>query len=172
MNQKTQQRFDGRATCGDGASTGEDTLRLIASLEAPEGLEERIHEALGRERDEGRQRVRVLAWPRRLRTDAAWTKAAAAAAIVCVVAGGSWGVYSRVEQPAKAIAMPAHMAAPGSFSGADAMRVPEMLNRPALKQPAKAHPAHGKTVKKGAARSGEKGAGAKTTEPAAAQTKP
>jgi hypothetical protein len=67
-------------------------------------------------------------------------RTAAAAAIVFVVAGGGWGVYTRVEhnQPAKVIVMPARMPAPGGFSGAGAMRTPLTLPGPAAPQPAKA----------------------------------
>jgi len=123
-------------------SQAEETLRLIASLPAPEGLEDHVHAALRaaprRERVMGRGRV--LAWPRAIRPESSWMRSAAAAAIVFVVAGGGWGVYTRVEQnqPAKVIVMPARMPAPGGFSGAGAMRTPLTLPGPAAPQPAKA----------------------------------
>jgi hypothetical protein len=61
-------------------------------------------------------------------------RSAAAAAIVFVVVGGGWGVYSRVQQPqaAKVITMPARVAAPGGFSNAGAMRTPNTLNGPVV----------------------------------------
>ncbi len=133
----------------DGANTGEDTLRVIASLPAPEGLEERVHDALRTAPRQGR----VLAWPLVLRSDAAWVRATAAAAIVMVVAGGGWGVYSRIQpwQPAKAPAVPAKMGAVGEFSGAGAMRSPQTLKPPVVSlQPksAKPHTARKKAQKK------------------------
>ncbi len=124
------------------ASSTEETLRLVASLPAPEGLEDRIHKVL---RSAPRRSV-VLSWPAKnlLRRD--WMRAAAAAAIAFVVAGGGWGVYSRVQhgQPA----MPAHVTAPGGFSGAGAIRTPQTLDGPIVSHPAKMQPAQPKTSKK------------------------
>src|SRR5580700_10861057 len=88
----------------------EETLRLIANLPAPDGLEDRVRAVL----NVMPRRSRVLAWPRAFRAESGWMRGAAAAAIVFVVAGGGWGVYTRVEstqmeqnQPAKVIVMPA-----------------------------------------------------------------
>jgi len=136
----------------DRANTGEETLRLIAGLPAPQGLEERVHEALRTVPRQGR----VLAWPMVLRADAAWVRATAAAAIVMIVAGGGWGVYSRIQpwQPAKGLAAPARVGAMGEFSGADAKRSPQSLQLPVVSAPAKSavpHPSQKKTHKKGAA---------------------
>ena len=144
----------------------EETLRLVASLPAPEGLEDHVHAALraAPRRDRALDRGRVLAWPRAIRPESGWMRTAAAAAIVFVVAGGGWGVYMRVEhnQPAKVIVMPARMPgriqAPGGFSGAGAMRTPLTLPGPAAPQPvkssepAKADAAETKAAKKPAAR--------------------
>ena len=96
------------------SSPAEETLRLIASLPAPKGLEERVQTAL----DAAPRRGQVLAWPRTLRPESSWMRSAAAAAIVFVVAGGGWGVYTRVEQsqPAKVIVMPARMPAIGALA--------------------------------------------------------
>jgi hypothetical protein len=119
-------------------SPAEETLRLIASLPAPDGLEDRVNAALSA----AARRGRVLVWPRAIRPESGWMRTAAAAAIVFVVAGGGWGVYMRVEQenqPAKVIVMPARMPAPGGFSGAGAMRTPLTLPGPAAPQPAKAN---------------------------------
>ncbi len=136
----------------DRASTGEDTLRLIASLAAPEGLEERVRVALRTAPRQGR----VLAWPFALRADAPWVRATAAAAIVMVVAGGGWGVYSRIQpwQPAKAPVAPARVGTISGFSGASAVRSPQTLQPPVVSAPPKSaqpHPAQKKTHKKGAA---------------------
>jgi hypothetical protein len=81
-------------------------------------------------------------------------RSAAAAAIVFVVAGGGWGVYTRVEQnqPAKVIVMPVRMPAQGGFGGAGAIRTPQTLPGPkapqAVKVSPEAAPAPAKTAKK------------------------
>jgi hypothetical protein len=64
-------------------------------------------------------------------------RSAAAAAIVFVVAGGGWGIYSRVQKPQSAtvIVMP-HPGAPGGFSNAGAMHTPKTLNGPVVAHPA------------------------------------
>ena len=122
--------------------TGEDTLRLIAQLPSPEGLEDRVQAQLRA----APRRARVLSWPAALRSDSPWMRSAAAAAIVFVVAGGGWGVYSRVQppQPARVIVMPPRVAAPGSFSSAAAIRTPNTLNGPVVAIPATKKPAEAK----------------------------
>jgi hypothetical protein len=81
-------------------------------------------------------------------------RSAAAAAIVFVVAGGGWGVYTHVEQnqPAKVIVMPARMPAIGGFGGAGAIRTPQTLPGPKAPQAVKVNsetsPARLKTAKK------------------------
>ncbi len=109
------------------------TLRLIANLPAPEGIQDRVHARLR----SAPRTARILEWPAALRSDSAWMRSAAAAAIAFVVVGGGWGVYSRV-QPNKVIAMPPHVAAPGGFSNAGAMRTPKTLNGPVLEHLANA----------------------------------
>jgi hypothetical protein len=128
------------------SGAGDETMRLIAGLPAPAGLEDRVHTALR----VPPRRARVLAWPNRLNPQNGWMRTAAAAAIVFVVVGGGWGVYSRVQrnQPAKIIAMPAHMPAAGGFSTAGAMRTPQTLPGPVAPQPTKANPAQPKKNKK------------------------
>lgn len=123
---------------GPGSGDPGDTLRLIANLPPPEGLEERVKSKLRVKADADQ----VLPWPTDLMggrnwSNNLWARGAAAAAIVFVVAGGSWGVYSRV-QPAsapKAIALP-HVQTSGGFSTAGAMRTPQTLNGPQVKRPA------------------------------------
>lgn len=128
------------------ASPAEETLRLLAKLPAPAGLEKRVQSAL----DAAPRRGRVLAWPRTLRPNSGWMRGAAAAAIVFVVAGGGWGVYTRVElnQPAKVIVMPARMPAIGGFGGAGAIRTPQTLPGPKAPQPATKALVPAKTAKK------------------------
>ena len=124
---------------GSGLSSAEITLRLIADLPAPAGLEERIHAGL----QAAPRRGRVLAWPAVLRLDSAWMRTAAAAAIVSVVVGGGWGIYAHVQpsQSAKGVAAPPHVASPvGGFSSAGAMRTPNTLNGPVAPQPATTKP--------------------------------
>lgn len=81
----------------DTVESAEDTLRVIASLPAPEGLTDRVNTRLGT----APRTARLLSWTP---TSGGWgyssaMRGAAAAAIVCVVAGGGWRIYSRV-QPA------------------------------------------------------------------------
>jgi len=133
----------------DQASTGEVTLRLIASLAAPEGLEERVRVALRTAPRGGR----VLGWPR---ADSSWVRTAAAAAIVMVVAGGGWGVYSHIQpwQAVKNPVIPAKVGSAGGFSNADAKRVPQTLQPPVVSSVPKAvgqHQLPKKTRKKNAA---------------------
>jgi hypothetical protein len=118
-----------------GHNSGEDTLRLIASLPAPAGLEERVHKALRAAPRSGR----VLLWPAGFRAKAMmesnWMRAAAAAAIVFVVVGGGWGVYSRVQPgPAgKVIVMPQIVPGSGGISGAGAIRTPLTIPGPKIR---------------------------------------
>jgi len=119
--------------------SGEETLRLIASLPAPSGLEERVYEALRASPGRGR----VLAWPGKFRSKVAlennWMRAAAAAAIVFVIVGGGWSVYTRVEpgRNGKVVVIPSRAPDSGGFSGAGAMRVPETLPGPSVTPPTK-----------------------------------
>jgi hypothetical protein len=132
----------------------EETLRLIANLPAPEGLEDRIKSVV----HTSPRTAKVLTWPTGLEQRQGWmqstlARGAAAAAIVMIVAGGGWSVYSRV-QPApqpKVIAMP-RITAPGGFQSAGTMRVPQTLNRPVLAHPRSVAP----TAKKPQSQSGKK----------------
>jgi hypothetical protein len=131
---------------GSGADSAEETLRLVASLPAPEGLEDRVYTALRKAPRE----ARVLSWPR----GAGWVhstiaRGTAAAVIVAMVAGGGWEVYSRVRpQPApRVIAMP-RVVAPGGFSSANAIRTPKTLDGPTLAHPLPATSQVHKSAKK------------------------
>jgi hypothetical protein len=127
--------------------SAEETLRVVAGLPAPAGLEDRLRAAIhlaniadSQRRENGSgpnvygndRRGRVLAWPSALKPQAGWMRTAAAAAIVFVVAGGGWGVYTRVEQnrPAKILVMPPRIGATGGLQGASAVRIPQTLTRP------------------------------------------
>jgi hypothetical protein len=125
MSYPTKNDFSRDSGVGD----AEAMLRLIAKLPAPEGLEDRVHAGL---RSASRS-ARVLAWPARFPASGEWVRAAAAAAIVFVVAGGGYGIYSRVQtrQPAQGIAGPG-IAAPGGFSEGGAIRRPQTLQGPVV----------------------------------------
>jgi hypothetical protein len=150
----------------------EETLRLIASLPAPRGLEERVHRAL-----RAAPRVsRVAAWPGLRGTGREWMRAAAAAAIVFVIAGGGWGVYRQVQprQRGNRITVAPHATA-GGFAGANAIRTPQTVNGPVLTHPLEAHPPAATSGKKKAPLSNgaKRSAAAKAAESSAAQsTKP
>jgi len=121
----------------------EATLRLIARLPAPDGLEDRVVAGL----KTAPRTARVLHWPAVLRPTGTWMRGAAAAAIVFVVAGGGWGIYTRVQptQPARVIAMPPRVGAGGGFSNAGAMRTPQTLNGPVIANPVAAQSGSDKT---------------------------
>jgi hypothetical protein len=147
-------RFTSSSDSGLKPSDVEATLRLIANLPAPEGLEDRVRAALRT----APRTARVLAWPTALGRGSAWMRTAAAAAIAVVVAGGGWGIYVRV-LPSQVIAMPQHAGASGGFSSAGAMRTPQTLNGPAA--PHAAAPAQAKTPSRSAQASARHGQAAK-----------
>jgi hypothetical protein len=126
-----------------GAIEAETTLRLIASLPAPEGIEDRVKAGV---RTADRQ-ASVVSWPNPLPGEARSTqvsamRAAAAAAIVFVVAGGGWEVYSHIRlAPAPtAVAAPARGevgvgGGSGGMSAAAARRMPKTLDGPVVAAP-------------------------------------
>jgi len=134
------------SNAGAGASGSfEETLRLVARLAPPEGLEERVQAGL--KAAPASSGARILAWPVEKRIEgfwlgSSWVRSAAAAAIVAVVIGGSWSVYSRVQsiQPVRAVTVPLHFYSQGGFSSAGAMRTPQTLNGPTVTHPALAAP--------------------------------
>jgi hypothetical protein len=138
---------------------GEETLRFLARLPAPDGLADRLHAALREgELSAGEEPGRFGRFVARLNfqiesrigalrlkfdPEKPWVRPLAAAAIVLVVVGGGWGVYAagRMGQRPAAAAMPAHMpAASGGFSSAGAVRTPVTLSSPAAAQPESAQP--------------------------------
>ena len=114
------------------ADSGEETLRIIASLPAPEGLVDRVQTRLRTAPRAGR----VLAWPMALA--GGWSygvvRGAAAAAIVCVVAGGGWRIYSRVQPgpSARVLVMPAPAGSARGFSLGGSVHTPDPARRPVL----------------------------------------
>jgi hypothetical protein len=110
----------------------EATLRLIASLPAPEGLPERVREGL--RTGASPRGARVLEWPVAARQGFDWLRGAAAAAIVGVVVGGAWWISANAPASGgSAVAVPVHVRPAGGFSNAGAMRTPHTLNGPVLK---------------------------------------
>jgi hypothetical protein len=124
-------------------SSMDTTLRLIARLAPPAGLEDRIHAGLRAEMHRNFKlempRARVLVWPASASTANRWLhssliRTAAAMAIVAVVLGGGWVISSRVQlaTTAKGGALPNRVAGPGGFSTAGAMRTPQTLHGPVV----------------------------------------
>jgi hypothetical protein len=141
MNRDQRTEIRDQETAASSSSDFEETLRLLAQLPVPEGLEERVEAGLRAAPHATTGKARILRWPVALRLESAWARAAAAAAIFALMIGGGWGVYSRVQpvQPARAIAVP--HAPGGGFSNAGAMRTPQTLNGPIVAPSATAQPA-------------------------------
>jgi hypothetical protein len=137
-----EMNYRGNGSSGNKSGSAEETLRLIAKLPAPDGLEERVIAGVRARRLAAPRGARILEFPGAPRLGGSWMRSAAAAAIVCVVVGGGWGVYSRVQQPqaAKVIVMPAHGAGQGGFSNSGAMRTPTTLNGPVVADPVVVQP--------------------------------
>jgi hypothetical protein len=126
----------------DRVRNAEETLRMIARMPAPQGLVDRVQAGL---RTAPRRSVFLNGSGFGLN---GWmysplVRGCAAAAIVLLVAGGGWSIYSRVQpsSSAKVIVMPARVGNSGGFSNAGAMRTPDTLNGPVLANPALANPA-------------------------------
>jgi hypothetical protein len=144
MRSTAQNPFD----ASPDANAYEETLRLIARLPAPEGIEERVqaglrgtglrarrHTASGKAASGSAvsSKATILHWPKAQQLESVWARTAAAAAIVFVVAGGGWCISSRIAPPPPqaAVALP-RVAARGGFSSAGAMRTPQTLNGPVV----------------------------------------
>ena len=109
----------------------EQTLKLIATISAPQGLEERVKAGIrSAHRSHG-----LLAFPSLPSPTENWFRAAAAAAIVFVVIGGGWGIYSRVPAAGPTAVAP-QMRPSNGFSNAGAVRVPQTLQAPVVSEPA------------------------------------
>ena len=134
MISSKQNDSDGNSRTAD----AEKTLRLIATLPAPDGIEERVKARLGA----APMRSSVILWPflnldGRGWMDRSGVRAAAAAAIVLVVIGGGWGVYSHIQVPVTptAVAAPQQVTSGGGFATAGARRTPQTLDRPVVVNP-------------------------------------
>jgi hypothetical protein len=152
MNYQHQNPIANQSSSGGTSDAAEGTLHLIAKLSPPAGLEDRVTAGILAHASSIPHEGRVLAWPA-ARAGSGWMRSAAAAAIVFVVAGGGWGIYSRVQQPqsAKVIVIP-RGPAPGEFTNAGAMRTPKTLNGPIISGAAAAQAAKPKVPAKGAAK--------------------
>ena len=122
------------------AETGEETLRVIANLPVPEGLVDRVQTRLRN----APHSARILSWPLVFGAGG-WgyeraMRGAAAAAIVCVVAGGGWRIYSHVQPApsAKVLVMPAPASPSRGFSTAGSVHTPDP--RPVLTRQAEPKP--------------------------------
>lgn len=109
------------------AETGEETLRVIANLPVPEGLVDRVQTRLRN----APHSARILSWPLAF-GPGGWgyeraVRGAAAAAIVCVVVGGGWQIYSHVQPApsAKVLVMPTPASSSRSFSTAGSVHTPD-----------------------------------------------
>jgi hypothetical protein len=118
----------------EGVRNAEDTLRLIANVPPPDGLVDRVQAGLRT----APRRSFLTSWRTTFDLNG-WIyspalRGAAAAAIVCVVAGGGWRIYSHVlpAPTAKMIVLPGRVGNSGAFSNAGAMRTPDTLNGPVL----------------------------------------
>ena len=109
----------------------EETLRILANLPAPEGLEDRVKAGLR----SAPRRGLIIAWP--LAPEENWLHAAAAALIVAAVAGGGWGVYSHIQVAPvpTALVEPQVPDRTGRFSTAGAMRIPQTVHGPVVAAP-------------------------------------
>lgn len=124
-------------------TSAEETLRMLACLPAPEGLVERVQTRL----QTAPRTTRVIRWPHR--TDRiSWMnssalRGAAAAAIVVLVTGTGWQIYSHVQPLPTAHVAPEPARLPGAtgFSSAGAMRTPDPLKGPVLTHAVKREPA-------------------------------
>lgn len=124
-----------------GVIDAERSLRLIASLPAPVGIEDRLKSGLrGTPNQTG-----VIAWPLSSPNRVGWAqvsylRAAAAAAIVFVVAGVGWEVHARFgPAPAPAAeAVPQRIDGGSGLSPAGAKRTPKTVEGPRIAVPGNA----------------------------------
>lgn len=144
MNTNPQNPTNGHAMRTPASGDAEETLRLIASLPAPEGLEERVHRSLGAAPAVRRtlRRGQLLAWPAPPGAGRDLVRTAAAAAIAFVIAGGGWGVYRQVQprRTANEIPFVSHGTKTGGLAPASAMRTPQTLHGPVVSGAVLVHP--------------------------------
>lgn len=99
------------------------TLRSMAALRPPAGLEARLLASLQPERGQ------VIEFPHAQTARGNGLRAMAAAILVSVVLGGGWGIVSRVPQAAP-VGRAAPLPTQGGFSNAGAIRAPQTLVGP------------------------------------------
>ena len=138
--------YNQNLSANESTTPAEETLRLLARLSPPTGLEERLQAALRLAVNavpvNASPQARILRWPAALQLSNLWQsslmRAAAAAAIVAVVLGG-WLVSARFQpaQPATAVTAPPRAFGQSGFSSAGAMRTPQTLNGPVVAHPAR-----------------------------------
>lgn len=144
MNSNSRNALDSNSPSEIGRpDSGEATLRVIAQLPPPAGIEDRVLASLRTARRSGR----LFSWPSVLQPSEAWLRSAAAAAIVVVVAGGGWSIYLHVEppKPNTTLAAPPQT---GGFSSAGAMRTPQTVTGPVIARPANTQPKQSKPAAK------------------------
>ena len=113
----------------------EETLRRLAQLPAPAGLQERVQTRLAAANKQNKRDWRAF-FAEFFEPQSNWRKGLEAAAIVLLVFGVGWGIALSIQAPA-----PAAQAAPppvgvtvgGGFSSAGAIRTPQTLQGPAVK---------------------------------------
>jgi hypothetical protein len=117
----------------------ERTLRLVAGLDAPLGLAERVKARVA-PAQAAPARGRLLAWPQSRAGRAQWLRGAIAAGLLAAVAAGGAVAYRWVAPASMAHTAPAtaRPAVQQKFSTAGAMRTPLTLQGPAA--PLATHP--------------------------------
>lgn len=140
---------DSQASSDAALKSLDATLHLLATLPAPAGLEDRVFAGMVAVP----RKARVLEWPQPLYSRD-WVRGIAAAAIVLVVGGGGWGLYSHVKpgEPAQVVTGPRTTFQPGGFSSAEMIRRPQTLNGPPVKRAEPAVTAKTKTAEETAAK--------------------
>jgi hypothetical protein len=108
----------------ESGSEAEETLRLLARLPAPEGLNDRIHSRLEMTTRPARRSFLASIWS--LWMPAQRLQFAGAALLVLAVAGSTWSVYHTSNRAGNVTPVPP--AGPStSFGSAGAERVPQTL---------------------------------------------
>jgi hypothetical protein len=129
-----------------GPDFGEDTLRILAALPPPEGMVDRVQARLQTAPRFSTRFGGILPWP--VSFAPAWgyggmARSAAAAAIVCLVAGGGWQIYSHVQTgpSAQILVMPAPSGPARGFSIGGSVHTPDPVRTPAPARPLNSSPA-------------------------------
>jgi hypothetical protein len=121
----------------DRVRNAEETLRLLATLPVPDDLVDRVQARLASAPPRSFLSGSLLFGRNGWMFSPVFSqglRGCAAAAIVLLVAGGGFAIYSHVQPSpsAKVIEMPARVGNSGGFSNAGAMRTPDTLKGPVL----------------------------------------